>query len=83
MKEISLDQLAEVTGGKVNDGGYQSLDVYIQYSKCEGLDLKAALERFERENWNKCYMFRYHFTDGSQADLNTCLQYIKDNWGRY
>ena len=78
-EEITLDDLEQVSGGRVKLAGYGLLSLFIWQMKQLGHSKEETVEAFI-DGWNENCEFRKRFTDGTDADMETGLRYINEQW---
>ena len=78
-EEISLDDLDEVSGGKIKLTGYALLRAYMWQMKELNHNKEETVEDFI-DSWNKNCEFRTRFTDGTDADLQSGIDFINRFW---
>jgi hypothetical protein len=78
-EEISLDDLDEVSGGKIKLTGYALLRAYMWQMKELNHNKEETVEDFI-DSWNKNCEFRTRFTDGTEADLQSGIDFINRFW---
>ena len=78
-KEISLDDLNEVSGGKVSIAGYGLLTAMVAQIKALGKTKEDAL-RVLTEGWEEDCEFKKRFTDQTGDDLQNAIDYINRIW---
>ena len=76
---LDLDELAEVSGGRIKLAGYGLLLAAMNQYKRLGKDKEYCLQAI-RHGWETDCQFRTQFTDGTDADLEQALAYIDKNW---
>lgn len=77
--EISLDDLEEVSGGRIKVAGYAALLGAIKLFKKKGKDKEYAMEEIKKGWYENC-PYRTDFTDGTEEDLQKTLEFIDKNW---
>lgn len=77
--EISLDDLEEVSGGRIKLTGYGLLKAYMLQMKQLGKDKDEAVRKFIN-SWETDAPFKTKFTDGTDADLQQALDFIDTYW---
>lgn len=79
MRELSLDELDDVAGGKISAAGYVLLFAAIQQFKALGRDREYAINAII-SGWNKGCKFKTYATDGTDMDLQEAIQFVRNFW---
>ena len=78
-KELSLDILDEISGGRIKLTGYALLTAFIAFVKSHGHSLEEGLEMFT-DGWEQNCDFKTKFTDATGEDLQKAIDFLKKNW---
>ncbi|MBR4719853.1 MAG: hypothetical protein IKP31_06405 [Lachnospiraceae bacterium] len=76
--ELSLDELDEVSGGRISIAGYTILYAAVKLIKSKGKDKEYAIREIT-EGWNQDCDFK-KFTNGTEDDLKRVVQFINLVW---
>ena len=79
MQELPLEDLEEVSGGRITIAGYGLLAAYILLYKELGKDKDYAIEALKK-GWNTDSRFKQIFTDKTDEDLQTAIDFIDRHW---
>ncbi len=79
MQELSLDELQEVAGGKINVKGYLMLSSAIAVAKTMGKSKETVIQAV-KHGWETGCKFRVEGTDGVELDLMKALEYVNQMW---
>ena len=77
--EISLDELEDVSGGRVKVAGYATLLAAMRILKKNGEDKEYA-KQMVIKGWEENCPYRAELTDGTDEDLRKTLEFIDKNW---
>ena len=78
-KELSLDNLDEVSGGRIKLAGYALLRAMIAQMKALGKDKNHCIEAL-KNGWETDSAFKTGFTDQTGDDLQKAIDFIEKNW---
>ena len=78
-KELSLDNLEEVSGGRIKLAGYALLRAMIAQMKGLGKDKDHCIEAL-KNGWETDSAFKTGFTDQTGDDLQNAIDFIEKNW---
>lgn len=78
-EEISPEDLEGVSGGRIKLTGYALLRAYMWQMKELNHNKEETVEDFI-DSWNKNCEFRTRFTDGTDADLQSGIDFINRYW---
>ena len=78
-QELDLNDLGEVSGGKVRIEGYGILMELIAKYKKQGKSKEDCIATIKR-GWEGDCRFKLGLTDGTDEDLKTILNYVETNW---
>ena len=78
-KELSLDDLDEVSGGRIKLSGYALLTAFILQMKALGHDKEYCIKALQ-EGWEEDCKFKTAFTDQTGDDLQQAIDFIKATW---
>ena len=78
-KELSLDSLDEVSGGRIKVTGYALLRAMMAQMKVLGKDKDHCIQAL-KEGWDSDCEFKTKFTDQTGDDLQKAIDYIDKNW---
>lgn len=78
-EELNLDNLDEVSGGRIKLKGYAALEGLMWQMKRLGKDKEYCIEAV-RNGWYQDSPYKTDFTDGTDEDLEKTLAYIEKNW---
>lgn len=77
--ELSLENLEEISGGRIKAAGYAALLAAIKLFKNKGYDREYAINAIMK-GWDENCPYRVKFTDGTDADREATINYIKAMW---
>ena len=78
-REVSLDDLDAVSGGRIKLTGYGVLAGLIYFAKTNGHTKEELLELFDR-SWNEDCEFKTRFTDATGDDYQKAMEFLDKNW---
>jgi len=78
-KELSLNDLDEVSGGKIKISGYALLTAMMVQVKALGKDKEHCIQILKK-SWETDSAFKTAFTDQTGEDLNKAIESIDRNW---
>lgn len=78
-KELSLDNLDEVSGGRIKLGGYALLTAMMAQMKALGKDKEHCIQALIN-GWETDCAFKTKFTDQTGDDLQKAIAFIDKNW---
>ncbi|SCW45583.1 hypothetical protein SAMN02910456_01205 [Ruminococcaceae bacterium YRB3002] len=78
-KELSLDDLDAVSGGKVYMSGYAALTALIYQMKALGKSKEDCIRAVEH-SWATDADFKTKFTDQTDADLQRAIDFVNKAW---
>ena len=78
-QELDLNDLGEVSGGRVRIEGYGILMELIAKYKKQGKSKEDCIATIKR-GWEGDCRFKLGLTDGTDEDLKTILDYVETNW---
>ncbi|MBR3252425.1 MAG: hypothetical protein IKF80_12030 [Erysipelotrichaceae bacterium] len=78
-KELSLDNLDEVSGGRIKLAGYALLTAMMAQMKALGKDKDHCIEAL-KHGWETDSAFKTGFTDKTGDDLQKAIDFIEKNW---
>ena len=78
-QELKLDDLGEISGGKVRVEGYGILMQLIAKYKKQGKSKEDCIATI-RKGWEGDCRFKLGLIDGTDEDLKTILDYVETNW---
>ena len=78
-KELSLESLDEVNGGRIKLTGYALLTAFIAMVKQQGYSKEEGIEMFT-DGWNEGCEFKSRFTDATDEDFQKAINFLKNNW---
>lgn len=78
-KELSLDILDEISGGKIKLTGYAMLTALIAQVKALGKSKERCIEML-RGGWETNCDFKTKFTDQTDDDLEKAIEFVKKHW---
>lgn len=78
-KELSLDDLDEVSGGRIRISGYAILTAFIAQMKALGYDKEHCIQSL-KEGWEENCKFKTAFTDQTGDDLKQAIDFINGTW---
>ena len=78
-KDLGLDELEEVSGGRVKAAGYATLLAAMRILKKNGKDKEYA-KRMVIDGWGEDCPYKVTLTDGTDEDLQNTLAFIDKNW---
>ena len=78
-KELSLDSLDDVNGGRIKLSGYGLLSAFILQMKALDKDKEYAIQALI-EGWNEDCEFKTRFTDQTNDDLQKAINFVERNW---
>ena len=78
-QELDLNDLGEVSGGRVRIEGYGILMELIAKYKKQGKSKEDCIATIKR-GWEGDCRFKLGLTDGTDEDLKTILNYVETNW---
>ena len=77
--EISLDDLNEISGGRIKVAGYGVLTALIAQMKALGKDKEYCIEVLKK-GWDSDSPFKTMFTDQIDSDLQKAINFIDKTW---
>ena len=77
--ELAPDELEEVSGGRVKAAGYATVLAAMRILKKKGKDKEYA-RKMIIDGWGEDCPYKIKFTDGTEADLQTTLEFIDKYW---
>ena len=77
--ELTLDELDEVSGGRIKLSGYALLTALIVQMKILEKDKAHCIEVL-KEGWKEDCEFKTRFTDETNDDLQQAIAFIEKNW---
>ena len=78
-KELSLDDLDEVSGGRIKLSGYAILTAIILQMKALGYDKEHCIQSL-KDGWEENCKFKTAFTDQTGEDLQQAIDFINGTW---
>ncbi len=78
-RELSLENIDEVNGGRIKLTGYALLTAFIAFVKSHGHSLEEGLEMFT-DGWEEGCEFKSRFTDATEEDFQRAINFLKNNW---
>ena len=78
-KELSLDNLDEVSGGRIKLSGYAILTAFILQMKALEKDKDYCIQSL-KEGWESDCKFKTAFTDQTGDDLQQAIDFINATW---
>ena len=78
-RELKIDDLEEVSGGRVRVEGYGILMELIAKYKKQGKSKEDCIATI-RKGWEGDCRFKMGLTDGTDEDLKTIINYVETNW---
>ena len=78
-KELTLDELDEVSGGRIKLSGYALLTALIVQMKILEKDKEYCIEAL-KNGWQQDCEFKTRFTDETNDDLQQAIAFIEKNW---
>ncbi|MBQ1566283.1 MAG: hypothetical protein IIZ80_00140 [Erysipelotrichaceae bacterium] len=78
-KELSLDSLNEVSGGRVKIAGYALLTAMMAQMKALGKNKEYCIQALI-DGWETDCKFKTAFTDQTGDDLQKAIDYINKTW---
>lgn len=78
-RELSLDSLNEVSGGRIKLAGYGLLTAMMAQVKLLGKNKEECIKVLT-EGWEEDCKFKTAFTDQTGADLQDAIDFINKNW---
>ncbi|MBR3245244.1 MAG: hypothetical protein IKF90_21545 [Parasporobacterium sp.] len=78
-QEVSLEELEEVSGGRIKVTGYALLTAVILQYKSLGKDKEYVIQVVTK-SWATDCEFKRRFTDGTSADLQQAIDFINTHW---
>ena len=77
--EISLDDLSEISGGRIKLAGYGLLTAMMAQMKALGKDKDYCINALAN-GWQTDCEFKRFFTDQTNDDLQKAIEFIDKNW---
>ena len=74
-----MDELAEVSGGRIKLGGYTLLRAMMMQMKTLGKTKEYAIQRFI-QGWETECAFKTQFTSQTGDDLQEAINFIEKKW---
>ena len=78
-QELSLENLNEVSGGRIKLAGYALLSAFILQMKELGKDKDYCIESL-KSGWETNCNFKVCFTDETGDDLQKAIDFINATW---
>ena len=78
-EELSLDNLEEVSGGRVKVKGYAALEAVMWQMKQLGKSKEDCIKALHH-GWDTDAKYKTDYTDGTDEDLQKSIAYIDKNW---
>jgi hypothetical protein len=78
-RELEIDDLAEISGGNVRVEGYGILMELIAKCKKKGQSKEDCIATIKK-GWEGDCRFKMGLTDGTDEDLQTCINYVETHW---
>lgn len=79
LEELSLEELDDVSGGRIKVGGYVMLNALMYEYKRLGKDKDYVIQAVTN-GWNQDCEYRKRCTDGTDSDLQQTIDYINKHW---
>ena len=79
MSELSLDELDEVSGGKIKVAGYAILTAAVALLSSRGVGKERGIAEIV-DGWNSGCEFKDRYTDGTAEDLQDVINYLNKIW---
>lgn len=76
---LSLEDLDDITGGRISLAGYGMLTALMVGLKKRGYDKEHCLQII-REGWAEDMKFKTVFTDQTDEDLQNALDFVNRTW---
>ena len=79
MRELTVDELEDVIGGKIKVTGYVALGAAMKQFKDLGKSKEYAIKAI-KSGWAQGCTFRTALTDGTEADLKAAIDFVDKYW---
>lgn len=77
--KLSLDDLIDVNGGQISEGGYKELAESIATLKEIGCSKELCI-KFIKKAWDDNCLFKRLYTDQTDKDFQDVVDFINNNW---
>ena len=78
-KQLSLDDLSGISGGRIKLAGYGLLTAMIAQIKMLGKDKEECIQVL-KDGWETDCEFKKLFTDQTGEDLQAAIDFINNVW---